>query len=65
MNNKNKSKDENNRRKEIEYRILRGEEAVFDNEVFEILLNAVHDETQAQAISKRLTDRFKGVGRIL
>lgn len=58
----NKSED---RRKEIECRILQGEEAVFNNKVFEMLLNAVHDETQAQVISKRLTDHFKGVGRIL
>lgn len=61
MKNNNKSRD--NRRKEIERRILGN--AVFNNEVLEIILNAVHDETQAQAISKRLTDHFKGVGRIL
>ncbi|MDR1139102.1 MAG: DNA repair protein RadC [Rickettsiales bacterium] len=61
MNNNKKSKD--SRRQEIERRILGN--AVFNNEVLEIILNAVHDETQAQVISKRLTDHFKGVGRIL
>ncbi|WP_341816482.1 hypothetical protein [Wolbachia endosymbiont (group A) of Agelastica alni] len=61
MNNKNRSKD---RRKEIEHRILQSGR-VFDNEAIEILLYAVHDETQAQVIAKRLTDSFKGIGRIL
>lgn len=66
MNNKNKSKDENKRKKEIEFRILASKgNALLDHEIIETFLSAVHDRAQARAISENLVNTCTGIGRIL
>ncbi|WP_265035174.1 MULTISPECIES: RadC family protein [unclassified Wolbachia] len=66
MNNKNKSKDENKRKKEIEFRILASKgNALLDHEIIETFLSAVHDRAQARAIAKNLVTTCTGIGRIL
>ncbi len=66
MNNQNKSKEENKRKKEIEFRILASKgNALLDHEIIETFLSAVHDRAQARAIAKNLVTACTGIGRIL
>ncbi|MDR2609735.1 MAG: DNA repair protein RadC [Rickettsiales bacterium] len=66
MSNKNKSKDKNNRREEIEFRALESNgRALLDREIIETFLSVVYDSDQALAIAKNLVDTCQGIGRIL
>ncbi|MBD0392229.1 DNA repair protein RadC [Wolbachia endosymbiont of Pentalonia nigronervosa] len=66
MNNKKKSKNQNEFIEEIK-RIEQsgGGEALLDQEIMEMLLSSVHDRDQAQAITKKLMDNCPGIGGIL
>ncbi|WP_349305111.1 Mov34/MPN/PAD-1 family protein [Wolbachia pipientis] len=64
MNNKNKNED--NRREEIEFRILESKgKALLDHEIIETFLRIIHDSDQAQTIAKNLVDTCTGIGGIL
>jgi len=64
MNNTNTNED--NRREEIEFRILESKgKALLDHEIIETFLRIVHDSDQAQTIAKNLVDTCTGIGGIL
>ncbi|WP_250295677.1 JAB domain-containing protein [Wolbachia endosymbiont of Oedothorax gibbosus] len=65
MNNNNKSKDKNEFIEEIErIRQSGGGKALLNHEIVAIFLSVVHGKTQAQAIARRLTDKYSGISKI-